>query len=557
MNGFLPGLVACVLLAKPGLAADGDLDKTFGTGGKVVTGFELPAAHANAIALQPDGKIVAAGWLFNLTGILGFAVARYNPDGSLDPTFGLDGRVGTAFFGGNDTAAAAVVQPDGKILVAGTVGAALQLHFAVVRYLPDGTLDPTFDGDGKAIGSFFGSVGAMVLQPDGKIVVAGGSDQAGTNGDIALSRYNPDGSLDSTFGTGGTAHTDIAGLAEGASALLLLPGGKLLAVGSTETNVTVTDIALVRYNADGSLDSTFGDGGKATIDIAGHGDDAFDAALQPDGKIVVSAGIFNPAEMGGNFSVIRFLASGDLDPAFGSKGRAVVAFPGDARASGVALQSDGKIVAAGLAFGPTLYDFALVRFNPDGSPDASFGPSGAVVVTDFFGRGDGASAVLVQPDGRILAGGSAIDETTGYMALARYLGTPASPAPPTCPRSHGYWRSHPEEWAVASLVLGAQTYAAAELLALLRSPVKGDASEILARQLIAAKLNLAAGAGSNELAAEVAAADALFAGFAGRLPYGVSPSSSSGRAMIELAGRLAARNNRGSSPECGEAGPFK
>ena len=169
-NAVLAFLIGWACLAQSGLAADGDLVPTFGTNGKVVTGFDVPDvpdALATAVALQPDGRIVTAGWLFDATANVDFMVTRYNPDGSLDTTFDSDGRVRTDFFGRNDRATALVVQPDGKILVAGSAEDAFQFHFAVVRYLPDGRLDPTFVSDGKAVGSFIGSVEAIVLQPDG------------------------------------------------------------------------------------------------------------------------------------------------------------------------------------------------------------------------------------------------------------------------------------------------------------------------------------------------------------------------------------------------------
>jgi uncharacterized delta-60 repeat protein len=548
----LAGVLACLVLARTGMAADGDLDPTFGTGGRVVTGFDLPAAGARGIAMQPDGKIVAAGWLFNLTGAYGFAVARYMPDGSLDTTFGTNGKVRTTFFGANDFATEAVIQPDGKILVAGRVERNLQIHFAVVRYFSNGSLDPTFGDGGKVIGTFFGVLEAMLLQPDGRIVLAGGGFFEGNNGDIAISRYNPDGSPDSTFGLGGTTHTDIAGLGEGAVAIFLLPQGKLLALGSTGSNVTVSDMVLVRYNSDGTLDHSFANGGKKILDVAGRADDVSDAVRQPDGNIIVS-GSFDPAGFGGDLSVVRILADGEVDFGFGDGGIATVGLPeSDEAAYGVALQADGKIVAAGIASAPNnYYDFALARFHANGAPDATFGPLGARTVTDFYQRGDGALAVLVQPDGKIVLAGGANDGNTGFMALTRYVGRPASTST-TCPRSYGYWRTHPEKWPISLLTLGSQSYGSAELVALLHHPAKGDASVLLARELIAAKLNLATGSGSEGLSGVVAVADGLLSRYPGRLPYEVSPSSQAGREMVRVAGSLASTTNRGARPGCGE-----
>jgi len=529
-------------------ATDGDLDPTFGIGGKVTTGFDVPTASATTVALQPDGKIVAAGWLFDKTANIDFAVARYNADGSLDETFGLHGKVRTDFFGLDDIANAVALQPDGKIVVAGNARSGLDLHFALARYDPDGSLDTTFDSDGRATGSLFGGAYAIVVQSDGGIVVAGTGYGSGTSNDFALSRFNSNGSPDISFGTGGTVQTDFFGLEDGAFALIILPGGDFVALGYAATNVTGIDLALARYHSDGSPDTSFGSGGKMTTDF-GSGDTAYAAALLPRGNVVAAAAVSNPGQPGGALSVVRYVPTGILDQTFGVKGIGSSPFPGDAGAQSVVVQSDGKIVAAGLALGAALYDFALARFNPDGSPDGSFGMDSRVI-TDFFGQSDGVRGLLVQPDGKIVAAGGAQDATTGYFGLARYLSTPSAPVPEVCPHSEGFWKKHTELWPVRTLTLGSQSYSGAELLRILSSPVKGDASILLARQLIAAKLNIAGGSSSPEVAADVASADGLLAAYSGRLPYNVRTASGPGRAMVRLAGSLASRNNRGSDRGC-------
>jgi uncharacterized delta-60 repeat protein len=551
---ILACIVACLLVSASALAADGELDPTFGTGGKVATSFDLPDASANAIALQADGKIVAAGWLFNLDGTLGWAVARYNPDGSLDATFDFDGRLRTTFFGFNDVAEAVVIQPDGKILVAGTVEEGLQSRFAIARYLTDGSLDSTFDGDGRAIGAFFGTVASMVLESDAKIVLAGSGFFSGTSGnrDILLVRYHPQGTPDSTFGAGGIVSTDFSGGVDRASTLLRLAGDKLLVVGTTSTMSDGDHIALARYHPNGSPDDAFGVAGKAVGNFRVRGDST-DAEVQPDGKIVVSVPLFNPSAPEGSFSIVRFLPGGlVLDPEFGSDGKAFVPLAGfDEAATAVAIQQDGRIVAAGFRFGKAQYDFALVRLHSNGGLDATFGSS-AVVVTDFFGMSDFANDVLIQPDGRVVAAGVGASGPNGNFALARYRAVPVESAPSPCPRSYGFWRTHLQAWPISSLDLGSQHYGTADLFALLHSPAKGDASVILARELIAAKLNLAAGAGSGELEAIVAVADGLLAQFPGRLPYDVSPSSGVGRELVRVAGRLASATNSGSREGCSD-----
>jgi uncharacterized delta-60 repeat protein len=400
---------AFVAGALPGaaVAAPGALDPTFGTGGQVTTdfgGFD----SAQAVALQSDGKIVAAGSSGG-----DFALGRYNADGSLDSGFGSGGKV-TTDFGGFDAVSGVVVQPDGRIVAAGRSGGG---DFALARYNANGGLDPTFGGTGKVTTDFggFDAAFGVALQANGKIVAAG---QGGPGGGFALARYNADGSLDTSFGSGGEVTTHFTAGVEVAIAVAIQVDGKIVVTGQTFAG-GFQQFALARYNADGSLDATFASGGILTTDFGlGSG---FGGALviQPNGKIVAAG------RAGSDFVVARYNTDGSPDASFGSGGKVTTDFGGvifDA-AFGVALQSNGKIVAAGGEFNgfPSSADFALARYNPDGSLDASFG-SGGEVTTDFGGF-DVASAVALQPDGKIVAagtGGSGSD-----FALARYEGDTA------------------------------------------------------------------------------------------------------------------------------------
>ncbi|HEV8230928.1 MAG TPA: delta-60 repeat domain-containing protein [Thermoanaerobaculia bacterium] len=536
-------------------AADGDLDPTFGAGGKVVTTFDLPAMGANAVALQADGKIVAAGFTFDETANIDFGIARYQTDGTLDATFDFDGRARVDFFGLFDTANAVAIQPDGKIVVAGSAANSLGSDFALVRYNSDGSLDNSFDGDGKATTDFSGGgdiAYGVAIQPDGKIVAAGVTNQLATSADVALARYNADGSLDMSFGTGGRVQTDVFGEGEVAFALALQPDGKILVAGLlTRTNSpTADDSLLIRYGPSGVPDPAFGSGGVVITDFRERGNGAGALTLQPDGKIVVAGGAADPLAPGQNFAIARYRSNGTLDPDFDGDGRKTTDLPGfDESVRAVAVQSDGKIVAAGFAANPDFtLDFALVRYLPDGTEDSLFGMLGRVT-TDFSERTDVAAGIALQPDGKIVVAGSA--QVVGFnpwFALARYLGSTAGA---TCPRSTGFWKSHPDAWPVSSLILGVQTYTDTELRALLSSPVKGDASLLLAAELIAAKLNVASGVSFSDLASAIGEADALLGTFAGKLPYRVSPSTEQGRAMIRAAGKLGRLNNRRSAPGCG------
>lgn len=534
------------ILATPAFAADGDLDPTFGKGGKVVTNLGYPAQAGTAMALYPDGRIVVAGFTFDNTANIDFAVARYLPDGSLDPTFGSGGFVATDFFGGEDLPRGVAIQPDLRIVVAGSATQGFNRDFALARYNVDGTLDSSFDGDGKLTTDFFGPSGngdiasAVAIQPDEKIVIAGS----------ALVRYSASGALDTTFGAGGFVGTTVFGEGFGALALALQPDRKIVVAGAFAQTGSPTsdDWLLARYDSEGKPDATFGSAGSVKTDFFGKGDSARALLLRPDGRIVAAGTAGHPSAPGAVFAVARYLEDGTLDPTFDGDGRQTSDLDGfDEVAFSVAAQSDGKIVLGGYSANPDFtLDFALVRYNANGSEDTSFGSLGRVR-TDFFGGSDGASSIAVQPDDKIVAAGSA--DFGGFFALARYLGVPAV-AEKSCPHSAGFWKTHRSEWPVASLTLGAESYSGDEIAALLTKPVRGDASVLLARELIAAKLNIAAGARSEDLAAEIEAADQLLTGLAGRLPYGVSPSSPLGHSMVVSTGRLAARNNRRSSPGC-------
>jgi phospholipase C len=407
-------------------AHPGDLDPSFGTGGKVATAV----GFASAVALQEDGKIVAAGHTDTDTGTQGvFALARYNPNGSLDATFGTAGTVTTAFpsyFGSYDAAYALALQGDGKIVAAGNTGHG-KSAFALARYNPNGSLDATFGTGGKvttAFGTSYDAAYALALQEDGKIVAVGDTD-TGTQGAFALARYNPNGSLDATFGTGGKVTTVFGTSYDAAYALALQGDGKIVAAGSTQTATQppVHTFALARYNPNGSLDATFGTGGRVTTAFGTSGSSANAIALQTDGKIVAAGDTDTGTQ--GAFALARYNSDGSLDATFGTGGRVTTAFgTSGSSAYAVSLQGDGKIVTAGVTeTAPGEYVFALARYSPDGNLDATFGTDGTVT-TAFGTIAAEAFGVALQGDGKIVAAGLTEPATTATpytFALARYL----------------------------------------------------------------------------------------------------------------------------------------
>src|SRR5207249_4338042 len=214
--------------------------------------------------------------------------ARANT-GDLDPAFGTGGQVVTPIFNGYDVASALVLQPDGKLVAAGYAYSASNTAVALVRYNANGSLDTSFGTGGKvttAIGSVDDEVFALVRQPDGKLVAAGYTSGANSTA-FALVRYNADGSLDTGFGTGGKVTTAIGSIDDEVFALVLQPDGKLVAAGYT-SGASNTAFALVRYNASGSPDASFGTGGKVTTQIVTMENEAFALVLQPDGKLVAA-----------------------------------------------------------------------------------------------------------------------------------------------------------------------------------------------------------------------------------------------------------------------------
>jgi uncharacterized delta-60 repeat protein len=294
-----------VLFIHPAQATLGGLDGSFGTGGKVTTKIGNANDYGYDLVRQPDGKLVVAGQSVSGVTLGDFALARYNPNGSLDTTFNGTGKVTTEFGPSWDSAAALVRQPDGKLVAAGVSDNGSNDDFALARYNPNGSLDTSFNGTGKvttAIGSS-SAAHAVVLQPNGKLVIAG----VGTNGTqfvFALARYNPNGSLDTSFNGTGKATTPV-GSTDVAEDLVLQPDGKLAVTGFTYVG-SRRFFALARYNPNGSLDTGFNGTGKVTTAV-GSDDQAYGLVLQPDGKLVAAGIGWNGSQS--VFGLVRFSGS--------------------------------------------------------------------------------------------------------------------------------------------------------------------------------------------------------------------------------------------------------
>jgi uncharacterized delta-60 repeat protein len=289
--------------------ADGSKDTSFGTGGMTITDFAGLTDQAHGVAIQPDGKIVVAGFATRGSVTFAdadFAVVRYMSDGTLDGSFGSGGKITTNIAGPADFANAVALQSDGRIVVVGRVApdGGSNPDFGVVRYLTDGRLDPSF---ATTSFDFFGVKESdiaedVVIQPDGKIVVGGSARSAGTNR-FALARMNPDGTFDKGFGTGGLVNTTFSGQNDFAHALALQADGKIVVAGEV-SSLSRGDFGIARYRQDGTLDA-FGTGGIEQIDFFAGFDAAFDVALQPDGKIVAVGSAVNGT--GGGLAIARIV----------------------------------------------------------------------------------------------------------------------------------------------------------------------------------------------------------------------------------------------------------
>lgn len=485
--GALALCLVSAMVGRPAFAAEGMLDPSFDADGWVTTEVPLGSgvsSSATSVVVQPDGKIVAGGVSNNnsLTEVpADFGLVRYLPDGSLDVAFGNGGIVTTNFWTStvagqsNDTLVKVLLQPDGKILAAGTTtslefstrirqfpippGPNGSNDIALARYNPDGSLDTTF-GTGGLVRTRVSEATAQriygaALQPDGRIVVAGlvytvvPTSQLSTtpeDGQFLVARYLPDGTLDASFGTGGFVQTDFGGF-ESVTDLVITPDGKIIAVGDSwplrsGPGLDPGDFVLARYDQNGRLDPSFGSGGQVRNDLSNGGLDAANSVvLLADGKILVggSAGA-------SGMVLVRYNEDGALDAGFGNGG--VIAGTAGRLINDLALQPDGKIVATGpLAGGGS---FGLLRFNADGSLDPAFGRGGTAIADRPANLSFAyAVALALQDDGGIVVAGASTPSATPEMTrftLARFVGKEklvGVPAPETPPAAIPPMTEHP------------------------------------------------------------------------------------------------------------------
>ncbi len=398
--------------APPPQPFPGPLDPSF-DGDGVVTTTVGDLASAEGVVVQPDGKIVVAGQADGA-----FAVARYNPDGGLDSGFGSGGVVTTSVGSGYARANDVVVQPDGKIVAAGYARGGGDWDFAVARYEADGDLDAGFGANGvvtTSIGSSDEQAYAVGVQADDRIVVAGYSNSGGDY-DFAVMRYGSDGALDGGFGSGGVVTTPVGSDSDYGHGLAIQPNGRILVVGWSYRGLD-TMLSLVRYTGAGVPDPGFGTQGIVTASIATRAK-GYAVALQSGGRIVAGGSSYSPVS-GNDFALVRYDGAGNLDATFGNSGVVTTAFgsSSDDRIEAMAVRPDDQIVAAGSNLG---YYVAVAAYGPNGAPVDGFGVGGKAN-TDIGGQSGGGNGMDVQADGRVVvAGYSTLGVGDEALAVVRY-----------------------------------------------------------------------------------------------------------------------------------------
>ncbi|MGN6816264.1 MAG: hypothetical protein ACTHK3_09285 [Solirubrobacterales bacterium] len=446
--------IATILVALAGLlpageasaAVPGELDPSFGVGGKVQAPFG-PESFAGGVAVQADGKVLVAG---TSKGSEALSVARLLPSGALDPTWGAGG-VATTPLGKFSYAEDVAVQPDGKVVAVGEAPGPENEDFAIVRYLSNGKLDPSF-GEGGIVILPVGALGdqahAVAIGPGGRIAVVGVAELPSFRDAVGVAMLEADGTPEAAFaGDGTTVIQTESGEDDRGEGVAFQPDGKIVIADSTGGGGG-DGFTLIRLGLDGKPDSSFGGDGVVETPIPGEGGieegRIADVVIQPDGKIVGGGYGFDytgtPPDFVGKFEIVRYLANGELDPSFGSGGMVGVRLPGEhsfGRALGLA--ADGKLVLGGT------YDVspnpleeheapALVRFDSNGSLDPSFGSGG--IVLGALGAGieeESLERLAIQPDGKIVTAGNLYRERGGSAGIvSRYIAdfeTPPTPGP--------------------------------------------------------------------------------------------------------------------------------
>lgn len=423
MNLKVTLFTASLLTSLMSLAQNpGTLDTSFGTNGKTTTDLYGYQEIFN-MAIQSDGKSVLVGR--SKTGSnYNFCVFRYNTNGTIDTSFGTNGATSIDMKGngGFDEARAIVIQPDGKIVVGGSAGLETNngtCHFGLVRLNTNGTLDTTFGTAGKTsfpVGTSTSPdnrIYNLTLQPDGKIIAIGEASSPGTFDDFAIVRLNTDGSLDSDFSNDGKTTVSFVNLNDKALKTLLQPDGKIIVAGSASS-----DLGIVRFFDDGSIDTSFGTNGKILLETS-ETDFSFTLSnleFQADGKIILLGTV------SGDVALRRINVDGTIDTTFGVNGKVKTDIDNtstDSGSTGLLIQPDGNIIATAMCSTGSVNYFGILRYTSAGVLDNTFSNDGKVL-TNFLSGFNTATSVALQADGKLLVSGFTGFTGQTHSAIARY-----------------------------------------------------------------------------------------------------------------------------------------
>ncbi len=404
------------IIATPGFSQS--LDMTFGNGGKVVTLIN-DSSTANSVIIQSDGKIIIGG-TSTLVGEDYFTLVRYNVDGSIDNTFGSGGRV-INNFGGRSQIFSIALQPDGKIVAGGTSADTIKRisDFTIVRYQINGTIDSLFGINGVVkteMSGIVAQISKLLIKSDGKILAAGTVGLKTFENIPALAQYNTNGSIDSLFGENGKVDRYIGNIETLTD--IALTNGKIIATGKPKSFGN-SDFALLRFFQNGNLDNMFGTNGVILTDFNNSDDVSYALSLQLDSSIVLAGYSYkNPTTT--RIALAKFHANGSSDSSFGIDGKVVTSTDSiNSTATNIIADPDGNLVVSGYTFGMNMSDFALGKYFSNGKLDSTFGNHG-IVTTDFAGFPDISYASALQADGKIILAGQAGNNTKYSIALARY-----------------------------------------------------------------------------------------------------------------------------------------
>jgi len=397
----------------------GSLDPTFGDAGKVIMNIGEGFENAADILQQEDGKLIVIG--SGTDGNTKIMVSRFNSDGTIDNTFGSEGKTLVAVSPNINYGINGAFQSDGKIVVGARCGDGFYNDFTCIRLTNSGILDSSFGVDGIFIISLADKPEELTdikVLDDDYIILAGYAGNTDVNEDFALVKLTPDGLLDTSFGVNGIVLHDVTGKFDRIKAIAIKSDGKILGVGSVYDEVRIGISALVQFQANGLIDNTFGDGGLITATPGPYASVFNGVVINEDNTIVVAGSLDYDSQY--DFLAAKFNEDGTVFSQFGEDGFFIQDYNGNSEyAATMVKQPDGKFILGGSQGIWPESDFAIVRISNNGELDESFGNDG-LITTDFFNGFDYAVGLTLQADGKLVAGGSASDGSDYQLALARY-----------------------------------------------------------------------------------------------------------------------------------------